>query len=291
MTVQNPAGGGQKGLWHSRAQIPGNAEGPFRAGANRDLCRNSIVVEGRTRSAPFGLVADEAVVVTIRAAQVERKGATPFAILNGVPEDQGHATEMVKLLIGAAVLVNQRRFVAKGDNGGDGLSSKRSHANTKRIAKRVKEIAKPTERLRRKTVAAAGENGKAIELAEEIERAALFIAEVFALGAVNFALNTAFVKALEESRQLRPKIEALPNEGIAHAAIGGIAGERGIAAERPKFNVAAAREGARIAKRAKNGDERFRIIHQGLAMIGKRQRDETRAGEPAFDPTEDNSVL
>lgn len=290
MTVQNPAGGGQKGLWHSRAQVLGNAEGPFRADANRDLCRNSIVVEGRTGSAPFGLVGDEAVVITIGAAQIELEGAAALAILNGLPQDHGHAAEMVKLLIGAAVLVNQGRFVAKGDNGRDGLRSERSHANTKRIAQGVQKIAEPTERLRRKTVAAAGENREAIELAQEIERAALFIAEVFALGAVNFALDTALVKAVEESGQLRPKIEALPNKGIADAAIGGIAAGRRIPAQWTKFDIAAVRDRRRIAKRAKHGEERIRIVDEWLAMIGERQGNEARAGEPAFDPAENKSV-
>ena len=61
-------------------------------------------------------------------------------------------------------------------------------------------------------MAAAGQNQERVEFAKECLGPALLICQVFALGSLNFALNAALVKLLEQGLEVRAEIKNLQRE-------------------------------------------------------------------------------
>lgn len=167
------------------------------------MCRKSKIIQGLAEGAPFGLEGEEAIVVSVGTAEIKLKGAGTLGVLNGLPEEENHSSEIMKAIIGTTVFVNEGILVAEGEDGGERLLALRDDPDAERRTETLQEIAEPIEGLRRKSVAAAGENGEPIELVEKSEGTSFLGVQMLAFGAVNFALNAAFVKPAKESGELR----------------------------------------------------------------------------------------
>lgn len=255
------------------------------------MCRKSKIIQGLAEGAPFGLEGEEAIVAGVGTAEIKLKGPGTLGVLNGLPEEESHSAETVEALIGTTVFVNEGILVSEGEDGGERLWALRGNPDAERGTETLQEIAEPIDGLRGKTVAAAGENGEPVELLEQGVGAPFLTAEMLAFGAMNFALNATLVETAKKSGELRAQIESLPNEGLSEPALGRSGGTGEIKEKRTKFDIAPALVGTGLLEPFEDGEERVRMVQERLAMVGKRQGNETRTGEPAFHAAEDEGVL
>ena len=116
------------------------------------------------RCAQMLLEIHEPWVVQFGPAQVELLGLCRLTLLDCLPKEEGHAAQVMKPLVRAAVLVDQRVLERHRQNAGDRLTVLGNEANDQAIAKTVYQVPKPRQRLRRKLMPAAGEQEQMIEL-------------------------------------------------------------------------------------------------------------------------------
>src|SRR2546426_8129083 len=111
--VKKFTGHGQRTVRKSGGDLPREPNPP--AIGRGELCRRRAapVGQGGAIRRPALLVGDQARVVAVRPSQVELFSPGLLGVLNGFPEEERHATEIVQAPIGASVLVDDPFPVAQ----------------------------------------------------------------------------------------------------------------------------------------------------------------------------------
>ena len=160
----------------------------------------------------MGFEPGEAFVVQIRAAEVEFNGAELFGFLNGFPEQEGHASEVMEAFIRAAVLVNEGVLKEEGEDGGDGLAVAGDEVDSRLAGHAVKQMAEPLARLGWKHVAAPSQQLEVVEAVEEGGGAALFVIEALAFGTGDLPLDAALMEVAVEGVEAGAEVEGVEVE-------------------------------------------------------------------------------
>src|SRR5712692_5753845 len=115
-------------------------------------------------------------------------------VLNGLPEEQRHTTEIVQTRIGSTVLVDQPLPVAQRQHSCHRVTVLRSDAYTGILTDALDEVAEPHDRLRRDVVAQTSELEEAIQLLEKRLAPAHLIGKSFSFRPADLPLNAIFMK-------------------------------------------------------------------------------------------------
>lgn len=154
-------------LWKQRKNAFGGSFLPqFRREPNATLWICLIYQKRRARAKTF-FEGDEAVVIGIGPSEVDGGSANAFGVFDGFPQQERHATEIVKAGIAATVFVNDSIFVTECENGGNRFFIFAGNANKRAIAQTAQDIFKPCKRRRRKRLTTPGEHGESVKSAKK----------------------------------------------------------------------------------------------------------------------------
>ena len=132
--VKEPARGGEQHIRKVSDHPLGKGSAACRGHSPMPGGITSSVDQSRLDGAEVAFESDQSLVV--QAAQVEFLKAVLLRVFNGLPEQKRHAPKIVKVRIGAAVLVNQRGAVTQSHNAGDCVLALESGVNRDAVAER-----------------------------------------------------------------------------------------------------------------------------------------------------------
>src|SRR3989442_1437280 len=155
-------------------------------------------------------------IVAVRSSQVEFFSPCLLGILDDLPEEQRHTTEIVQTRIGATVLVDHPLSVAQGQDARHRLALLGGDVDKRILTEAADEVAKPLQRLRRDVVALTSEPPEAIQLREKRLAPATLVGQSFSFRPVDPLLNTTFVEAAQQGIQAGPKVQPMQVEGLGH---------------------------------------------------------------------------
>src|ERR1700734_3035076 len=98
-----------------------------------------------------------------------------------------HASQSVEFRVGASVLIDQRMFMSKRKNSGNGPITFECQSDLQCFAKTVNQVSEPTARLRRNAVPTTRKLLQTIEPFKKRFGAACLLRQVFTFGAPDFS--------------------------------------------------------------------------------------------------------
>jgi hypothetical protein len=239
------------------------------------LLRNAPVLERRGIGSPVFLEGNESSVTGIGASHIEDFEPVGFGLLDRLPEEEGGSAQLAMVGVAAAVLVGDGVFEGESEHGGDRVSVFIGHANTEVLAKLGDEGFKPSQRLWRNAMAAAGDGEQPVKVVQEDGGRSLAEVDFLPLGAPDALLNRGLVEA------------AVENIGVVGAQNGGAGRleDDGADLEILRFPFRNALPDAGEAVAIGGG-----LVEERLAVVREGDRNEPASGEPGVDLAKSQAV-
>src|SRR5271163_5004644 len=181
--------------------LPG-APGPLRT------LRIRPIIDGSCSCSPMFLEGNESEIIRVGAPQIEFFEALLLRLFNGLPKQEGHASEFVERCDAATVLIDHTPLVEERQDAGYWQVSLGGNANFKIAAECGHQATKPSHGLGRQVLPAASGYQEPVELSKQSFRAPFFVFQSLTFRASNFSLHAVFVEVMKQllcaSTQIQP---------------------------------------------------------------------------------------
>src|SRR5205814_10337257 len=107
--------------WHACKKPFGHLHGIAFHRRPTALIGKSHVTQDRATSTPTVLKSNQTGVLNLRPTQIEFLESLFLGFLNGLPKQEGRTSQIVKIRVGGAILINDRVLVGHREDTGDRL--------------------------------------------------------------------------------------------------------------------------------------------------------------------------